>query len=130
LHGDLVRVTLYLALKTAEGTHITLLYFNRLRRGYEQESVKSTADEYFRQRDMPHVTLAFGEIREKRSIRVHGEIEQVIEDLKPLFSSYDIDLTQQAHIDLRGVDSQKLSSRVPTMNNWNHWNHLYAKRDA
>ena len=109
-----------LALKTGDGTHLTLLYFNRLKRGYEQEQVKMAAEEYFRQRGLEHVNIEFGEIHEKRSIAVFGEIDQVMKDLQQMFSSYDIDATQRAHIDLRGVDHNKLSKRVPTINNWNH----------
>ena len=100
---------------------MTLVYFNHLRRGYEQEMVKAAADEYFQERGLHHLDLKFGEIHEKRSIRVHGEVEQVIKDLQQKFSSsYDIDLTQQAHIDLRGVNPEKLSTVVSTSSNWNH----------
>ncbi len=99
---------------------MTLLYFNKLRRGYEQELVKSMAEEYFEQRGLEQLELVLGETHEKRSISIHGEVEQVIQDLKQLFSAYDIDTTQQAHIDLRGLDPLLLPMRVATNGNWNH----------
>ena len=109
-----------LALKTGEGTHLTLVYFNRLRRGYEQELVKSMSEKYFEQRGLEYLELVHGEIHEKRSICIHGEVENVIKDLQQLFSAYDIDVAQQAHIDPRGLDPSQLPSRVPTKGNWNH----------
>ena len=98
---------------------MTLVYFNRLRRGYEQELEKSIAEEYFEQRGLEYLYLVHGETHEKRSICIHGEVETVIKDLQQFISAYDIDVGQQAHIDLRGLDPSQLPSRVSTKGNWN-----------
>ncbi len=78
------------------------------------------AEEYFGQRDLEYLDLVHGEPHEKRSICIHGEVENAIKDLQQLFSAYDIDLAQKAHIDLKDLDSSQLPKRVPTKGNWNH----------
>ena len=93
-----------LALKTGGDpeTHLSLVYFHALKRGYEQERVKSIAAEYFAERGLDVIELEYGESVFQRSVSVHGVITDVIKDLAELFSSYDIDAQQVAHVDLRG----------------------------
>jgi hypothetical protein len=107
-----------LALHTGNGTHLTLVYFNKLKRGYEQNLVKSITIDYFRANKIEEIELEFGDLHESRSIRVHGAIESIISDLKDSFKSFDIDLGHIPHIDLRGRIMADLSKKVSVIDNF------------
>lgn len=106
-----------LALHTGCGTHLTLVYFNKLKRGYEQDMVKNMAREYFESNNITEIDLEFDGSHAKRSVKVIGEIEAIISDLQNIFSSFDIDVNQVPHIDLRGNDVDDLN-KVITINDF------------
>lgn len=107
-----------LALNTGNGTHLTLVYFHKLKRGYEQDMVKQMASKYFTDNKLETIELNFGEPHNIRSIKVHGQIEQIIKDLSELFSSFNIDSNQVPHIDLRGKSIEFVDKIVPVVDNW------------
>jgi hypothetical protein len=109
-----------LALNTGAGTHLTLVYFNNLKRGYEQDLAKSIAIDYFRVNGLEEIELEFGDTHAKRSVRVHGEIETIISDLRDLFTSFDIDPDQIPHIDLRGHDTADLNKKIRVIDNFTY----------
>ena len=105
-----------LALNTGNGTHLTLVYFFKCKRGFEQNSVKAKAAGYFAEHGIQSITLEFGEAHEERSVRVLGEAAKIIEDLREIFKNYDIDKKQIPHIDLRGTNVT--SNHVSVVDNW------------
>ena len=114
-----------LALKTVgkEGseTHLTLVYFNRLKRGYEQSLVKGIAENYFLKMGISKVEIEFGKPCLKRSIEVKGEkISKISKDLYILFQRYNVSKEPQClHIDLKTVNRPTdLLKKVPLFNNW------------
>lgn len=111
-----------LALNTGNNTHLTLVYFNNCKRGYEQDLVKSMADDYFQSRGITAIDFDLGDKYNERSVRVCGaEIERIIKDLSQnVFSRFDIDVNQVAHIDLRGnASSSAIQNRgVSVVNNF------------
>lgn len=107
-----------LALNTGNDTHLTLVYFFKLKRGFEQDLVKQKAVQYFQDKNITNIALEFGGTHNERSIKVLGEIETVAKDLAELFSSFDIDKNQVPHIDLRGNRLENMSKNVSVVNNW------------
>jgi hypothetical protein len=107
-----------LALNTGNGTHLTLVYFHKLKRGYEQDMVKQMASQYFADNDLEIINLNFGELYNIRSVKVHGEIERIVKELSELFNSFDIDANQVPHIDLRGNSMDSIDRVVSVVNNW------------
>lgn len=107
-----------LALNTGNGTHLTLVYFHRLKRGYEQDMAKRIASQYFADNGLETVKLDFGELYNIRSVKVHGHIERIIKDLSELFRSFDIDANQVPHIDLRGNSIETIDRDISVVDNW------------
>jgi hypothetical protein len=67
-----------LALNTGNGTHLTLVYFYKLKRGYEQDLAKNIAMSYFKSKNIETVKLEFGDKYNERSVRITGQIESII----------------------------------------------------
>ena len=109
-----------LALVTGPNTHLTLVYFNMCRRGYEQNLAKQMAIDYFRSKNLTNVDLILGERHNERSVCVHGIIEKIILDLCDVFSKFDIDRNQIPHIDLRGTDIKFINTRVSLIDNFTY----------
>lgn len=109
-----------LALKTSDNTHVTLVYFHNLKRGYEQDMVKSMADDYFLSRGRTHIDMVLGDNHGERSKLVLGDVIDITKDLVELFSTFDIDKTQVSHVDLRGTSESDLNLHVPVANNYLH----------
>ena len=113
-----------LALSTGNKTHITLVYFNNLKRGYEQSLVKKLALEYLSKQD-EIIELKYGGPCFKRSIHVHGKIEQIQSDLIDIFSKmgFDVDNTERGrtpHVDPRGLQISELFNSLNLHNpDWN-----------
>jgi len=107
-----------LALNTGNGTHLTLVYFHKLKRGYEQDMVKQMASKYFTDNQLETIELNIGEPYNIRSIKIHGQIEKIIKDLSELFSSFNIDANQVPHIDLRGKSIEFVDKIVSVVDNW------------
>lgn len=102
-----------LAIKTGPYTHLTLVYFYNLKRGYEQSRVKEITNEYYAKNNIDYIDLNInGEPYGNRCIRVTGKIVDIVNDLSNLFSSYDIDTCQIPHIDLRGTSVSDIPGRV------------------
>jgi hypothetical protein len=111
-----------LAIHTGGGTHLTLVYFNNCKRGYEQDMVKQMASDYFQSRNLTTVDFTLGDSYNERSVRVKGQvIESIISDLThKIFTSFDIDQNQVPHIDLRGNTSTAViqTQKVSLVNNF------------
>lgn len=108
-----------LALNTGKGTHLTLIYFNRCKRGYEQDLIRQMAINYFLNENLVSVKLELGDIIDKRRVLITSPlIQKIIDDFQVLFSSFDIDLTQEAHIDLRGHSLDDLDKTISFLDNF------------
>ena len=117
-----------LALKTGgkekSETHLTLVYFDRLKRGYEQNLVKEIVENYFKKIGISEVEIEFGKPCLKRSIEVKGKlIEKISKDLHIIFNGYNkfnvSEESQCLHIDLKTVNKPTdLLKKVPLFNNW------------
>lgn len=107
-----------LALKVSEHHHLTLVYFNKLKRGYEQNLVKTMCNEYFCSNNILSVPLHIGEKFGTRSVCITGQIEKITEDLSNLFSGFNITKDQIPHIDLRGHPVSSLPECVNTIDNF------------
>lgn len=111
-----------LALNTGNGTHMTLVYFNNCKRGYEQDLAKTMANDYFQARGITTIDFDLGEKFNERSVRVRGaEIERIISDLtQNVYARFDIDSNQVPHIDLRGnASANAIQNRgVSVVNNF------------
>jgi hypothetical protein len=103
-----------LALKTSDNTHLTLVYFNNLKRGYEQNLVKNMCIEYFNDKNVLMLCIDFGE----RSIKVLGKVIDIVTDLEILFPSFYIDKDQVPRIDLHGNDINNINIVVSTIDNF------------
>ena len=103
-----------------QGMHITLVYFNCCRRGYEQETVKNMAYAYLQELGETHVDITLGAPCYSRSVEVHSEmLERIRDELRELFSSFDISAEpQHLHVDLRSRGEGAVWLRVPLLDNW------------
>lgn len=110
-----------MALHTGSGTHLTLVYFNNCKRGYEQDMVKQMASDYFASRNLTSVDFTLGESYNERSVLVKGQIiESIVSDLtSKIFANFDIDRNQICHIDLRGAAKSAIQTQnVSLVNNF------------
>lgn len=99
-----------LAFKTPNGTHMTLIYFNNVKRGYEQERVNSLARAFMDEIKFPTVVkLELGEMIEPEERCVAIKNAQLIVLQKQLYDyfeneGFDLRPLRNLHIDLRGLD--------------------------
>lgn len=110
-----------LALNTGKNTHITLVYFNQCKRGYEQNYVNKAAQKYLIDEGYEEIELKYGDKWGKRSVHVTGDIKEIQYKLIKYFldQGWDVDDRPRAHtphVDLRGnsVDDLKQSVNINT----------------
>lgn len=117
-----------LALRTGHGTHMTLVYFPRLRRGFEQQLAQSIAAGYFEEHKIERIHVNYGDVVLERSIAVEGFAEndptitlaQIAKDLRKLMQDNGLEVSaseQLLHVDPRG--NAKLDRIIASVNNWN-----------
>lgn len=112
-----------LMLDTGAGTHITLVYFYRLKRGYDQYLVTELARQYLLGEGYDIIVMEYGPRWGPCSIHVSGEIAEIQQKLIRLFLDfgYDIDLSVRSrtpHVDLKGVPVAKLKRFVNIDTDW------------
>lgn len=112
-----------LALKTGEDTHITLVYFNNVKRGFEQERVKQLADEFLDRNAFPRsLALQLGEMLTDRCVSVeNAELAQLQRQLHEYFVAlgYDLRPLVALHVDLRGQNDSAVEKTIETRR-WNY----------
>lgn len=101
-----------LALTTGKKTHLTLIYFNNVKRGFEQDRVKTLANAFLRDRHDGEeedvrgtILLELGDMVSDRCIGVNNaELIRIQRQLYDFFLSlgYDLRPLLPLHIDLRG----------------------------
>ena len=95
-----------LAWKTGAKTHLTLIYFNNVKRGFEQERVKALAIAFLNENNIAqHITLNLGDMMTDRCILVlNEEILRLQQQLYVYFEALGFDLRalKPPHIDTRG----------------------------
>lgn len=112
-----------LALKSGGNTHITIVYFNNVKRGFEQERVKTLAEEYLRQTQFPaSVRIQLGEMVTDRCFAVvNDDLIRLQRELHAHFATlgYDLRAIVPLHIDLRGESVHDAVDDVISTTNWN-----------
>jgi len=113
-----------LALQTGGDTHITLVYFNNVKRGFAQERVKQLAEQFLDDVAVfpARVTLQLGDMMTERCIAVvNPELVAIQRELTTLFTTlgYDLAPAVPLHIDLRGK-SDSLVQRLVDTRRWLH----------
>jgi hypothetical protein len=110
-----------LALDTGNGTHLTLVYFHQLRRGFEQNMVKQLAENYIYENCNSEIYMRYDNVflnEQKRCVVIKNhEIKSLQDGLQMLFyTNFSIDTTsihaKTPHIDLRGTDYNDLSDII------------------
>lgn len=112
---------------TGAQTHMTLIYFENVKRGYEQERVKSLAEDFLTAENVPtQLILKSPNVKwtyfSDRCVAVHSlEIQQIQKDLWSYFTKLGFKLRalRDLHIDLRGQSDQIINLTVGTRD-WLH----------
>jgi len=123
-------------------THCTLVYFYNLKRGFEQNLVKTLAEEHIDKLELEEEieliiegkickglldkSISIEEYKSLcsgRCILIGGKITKLQEELIGLFQGmqYDIDTSDRAripHIDPRGQNKSVILTAIPLKNNW------------
>ncbi len=113
-----------LAWKTGGGTHLTLIYLENVKRGFEQERAKRLAEEYLNSQNVPetlHLAQELGKGKElmwtERCASVVSEqIRQIQKGLWEHFTQlgFTVRALRPLHIDLRGQDVNIIADMVGT----------------
>ena len=90
-----------LAWNTGNNTHLTLLYFNNCKRGYEQNRVKQLAEDYMLKNLDTNITLELGDMYSDRCVTVKNKkISYIQLELAKYFTSLKFEMSdvKQPHI--------------------------------
>lgn len=116
-----------LAWKTGHGTHLTLLYFENVKRGYEQDRLKNLADDFIKESDLCINYMDLGidfenpEMWTDRSVLVKSkDLLQLQKELFQYFQQKKFKLRplHPLHIDLRGQSVNKIDQYVDVRQDW------------
>lgn len=110
-----------LAWKTGAGTHMTLVYLNNVKRGYEQERAKRLVDAFLAERGTPAtIPLSLGPMATERCVSVKSE---VLEQLQQALYDYLVSQgfsprpLRPLHIDLRSQSTNVVNKSI-AINDW------------
>ncbi|CAB9523242.1 expressed unknown protein [Seminavis robusta] len=111
-----------LAWNTGGGTHMTLVYLTNVKRGYEQNRVKTLVEDYLDANEVPEqLLLRVGDMTTKRCVSVcNPEIAALQVALHDFLRERGFEMRplRPPHIDLRGQSDVILDETVGTRN-WN-----------
>lgn len=113
-----------LALKTGGGTHMTLVYIENVKRGFEQARVKQLVEDFFNEHKVPdNVDLELTEdMWTERCVAVGSDELQLLQQALFTFLTAEHKLSVRAlrplHIDLRGQPGSVVLQSVATRDNW------------